>query len=72
MSAVRWLVALPFLGILIGTAFVNQVEPLVFGMPFVLAWIVGWVVVGAAAMGLVYVLDPVNAVAEGEADGERR
>ena len=37
MSAVRWLVALPFLGILIGTAFVNQVEPLVFGMRFVLA-----------------------------------
>lgn len=72
MSAVRWLVALPFLGILIGTAFVNQVEPLVFGMPFVLAWIVGWVVVGAAAMGLVYLSDPANAVADRDADGERR
>ena len=52
MRLARWLVALPFLGILIGTAFVNQVEPLVFGMPFVLAWIVGWVVVGAAVMAL--------------------
>ena len=58
MRLARWLVALPFLGILIGTAFVNQVEPLVFGMPFVLAWIVGWVVVGAAAMAIVYALDP--------------
>ena len=48
MAASRWLAALPLLGILIGTAFVNQVEPLVFGMPSVLAWIVGWVVVGAA------------------------
>jgi hypothetical protein len=71
MRIARWLVALPFLGILIGTAFVNQVEPLVFGMPFVLAWIVGWVVVGAAAMAIVYAVDPLNAAPEGDADGER-
>ena len=70
MRLARWLVALPFLGILVGTAFANQVEPLVLGMPFVLAWIVGWVVVGAAAMALVYMIDPANA-ADGEADGER-
>ena len=72
MAALRWLAALPFLGILIGTAFVNQVEPLVFGMPFVLAWIVGWVIVGAAAMAIVYAFDPANAVADSDADGERR
>jgi xanthosine utilization system XapX-like protein len=72
MTAVRWLAALPFLGILVGTAFVNQVEPLVFGMPFVLAWIVGWVVIGAAAMAIIYALDPASVLAEGEADGERQ
>ena len=72
MAAVRWLAALPFLGILVGTAFVNQVEPLVFGMPFVLAWIVGWVVIGAAAMAIIYALDPASVLAEGEADGERQ
>jgi xanthosine utilization system XapX-like protein len=66
MTALRWLASLPFLGILIGTAFVNQVEPLVFGMPFVLAWIVGWVVIGAAAMAIIYLVDPANAVADGE------
>jgi xanthosine utilization system XapX-like protein len=71
MRWTRWLVALPFLGILVGIAFVNQVEPLVFGMPFVLAWIVGWVVVGAAAMAIVYALDPLNAASAGQADGER-
>src|SRR5471032_2355560 len=38
----RILAALPFIGILIGIPFVNQVEPLVLGMPFVLAWIVIW------------------------------
>jgi hypothetical protein len=72
MRLARWLVALPFLGILIGTAFANQVEPLILGMPFVLAWIVCWVVVGAVAMALVYVTDPLNAAPEGESDGERQ
>ncbi len=61
MTGVRWLALLPVLGILVGTAFVNQVEPLVFGLPLVLAWIVGWVVVGAALMAIVYALDPINA-----------
>jgi hypothetical protein len=66
MRSARWLVALPFLGILVGTAFANQVEPLVLGMPFVLAWIVGWVVVGAAAMAFVYTTDPINSAPKGE------
>ncbi len=72
MRLARWLVALPVLGILVGIAFVNQVEPLVLGMPLVLAWIVGWVVVGAAAMALVYETDPLNAAPAGEGDGERK
>ena len=71
MRLARWLVALPFLGILVGTAFANQVEPLVLGMPFVLAWIVGWVVVGAAAMALIYTTDPINSAAKGEDGGDR-
>ena len=71
MRSARWLVALPFLGILVGTAFANQVEPLVLGMPFVLAWIVGWVVVGAAAMAFVYTTDPINAAPKGEDGGDR-
>jgi xanthosine utilization system XapX-like protein len=72
MSGVRWLAILPVLGILIGTAFVNQVEPLIFGLPFVLAWIVGWVVVGAGLIAVVYVLDPANAESEtGEQGGGR-
>ncbi len=61
MAGIRWLAVLPFLGILVGTAFVNNVEPLIFGMPFVLAWIVGWVVLGAAIMAIIYVNDPENA-----------
>jgi xanthosine utilization system XapX-like protein len=56
----RLLAALPFIGILLGVPFVNRVEPLVLGMPLVLAWIVFWVVMSAVIMGLVYQLDRTN------------
>jgi hypothetical protein len=69
--SLRLLAALPFIGILLGVPFVNRVEPLVLGMPLVLAWIVMWVVLTAAIMGLVYKLDPANRLA-GEADAEVR
>jgi tellurite resistance protein TehA-like permease len=65
------LAALPFIGILVGISFVNQVEPLVLGMPFVLAWIVIWIVLSAVIMGIVYRLDPANRHAVNEA-GEAR
>ncbi|MBB5402872.1 DUF3311 domain-containing protein [Paraburkholderia youngii] len=56
----RVLAALPFIGILVGVTFVNRVEPIVFGMPFVLAWIVMWVVLSSIIMAIVYNLDPSN------------
>jgi hypothetical protein len=56
----RLLAVLPFVGILLGVPFVNRVEPLVLGMPLVLAWIVMWVVLSAIIMGIIYRLDPAN------------
>ncbi|MEC5406344.1 DUF3311 domain-containing protein [Paraburkholderia sp. MPAMCS5] len=56
----RVLAALPFIGILLGIPFVNRVEPLVLGMPFVLAWIVGWVVLSSIIMAIIYRLDSSN------------
>lgn len=64
----RVLAALPFVGILLGVPFVNRVEPLMLGMPFVLAWIVMWVVLSSIIMAIVYRLDPTNR--ELAADGE--
>jgi len=58
--SVRLLAALPFIGILVGVPFVNRTEPLVLGMPLVLAWIVMWVVLTSAIMGIVYLFDPAN------------
>jgi hypothetical protein len=43
--------------------FVNRTEPLILGMPLVLAWIVLWVVLTSAIMAIVYRLDPVNRMA---------
>ena len=60
MNGIRWLAALPFLAILVGSAFFNSVEPLVFGMPLVLAWLVIWVVLTAAIMALIFAYDPAN------------
>jgi hypothetical protein len=56
----RLLAVLPFVGILLGVPFANHVEPLVLGMPFVLAWIVMWVVLSSIIMGLIYRFDPTN------------
>jgi hypothetical protein len=64
----RILAALPFIGILLGVPFVNRVEPLMLGMPFVLAWIVMWVVLSSIIMAIVYRLDPSNR--QLAADGE--
>ncbi|HEY3598544.1 MAG TPA: DUF3311 domain-containing protein [Paraburkholderia sp.] len=67
----RLLAVLPFIGILLGVPFVNRVEPLVLGMPLVLAWIVLWVVLSAAIMAIIYRLDPANRQPAAEA-GEAR
>ena len=62
---IKLLAALPFIGVLLGTPFANRVEPFILGMPFVLAWLVFWVVFSALIMMLVYRLDPVNRGNEG-------
>ena len=51
---------LPFLGFLVGAVFFNQVVPLVFGFPRLLAWIVLWIVLTSCIMSVIYFLDPQN------------
>lgn len=54
------LAGLPFVGILGGAGFANRTEPYVLGLPFLMAWIVIWVVASSAIMAVVFALDPVN------------
>jgi len=56
----RLLAFIPFLAILVGVAFTNQVQPLIFGMPLVLAWQVLCVVLTAVVMTVIYLCDPAN------------
>jgi hypothetical protein len=60
MRSVRALALLPFLALLVGPFFVNRVTPYVFGMPFLLAWLVAWILLTAAIMAVIFRLDPAN------------
>jgi hypothetical protein len=60
MAFVKYLAVLPFLGILGGVPLLNRVEPLILGMPLILAWIVLWVVLTAVIMAIIYRCDPAN------------
>ncbi len=66
MKHLQWLAALPALGMLIGPFVLNRVEPLVLGMPLLLAWLVGCTVATSAIMGLIYLTDPANREPEEE------
>ncbi len=56
----RWLAVLPFLEMLIGPVFLNRAQPLLLGMPLLLAWLVMWVVLTSIIMAVIYALDPAN------------
>ncbi|MFB0636672.1 DUF3311 domain-containing protein [Bacillus rugosus] len=66
MKLIHILAAFPFIGILLGIPFANKVTPYVFGMPFILAYIVMWALLTSALMAIVYVLDNENKKEEAE------
>ncbi|WP_255954770.1 DUF3311 domain-containing protein [Streptomyces odontomachi] len=54
----------PFLGMCGAVPLVNQVEPYVLGMPFLVFWIGAWTVLTSVCMGLVHLLAPAATVAD--------
>jgi hypothetical protein len=64
MRNLRWLAALPFIGVLVGPFFLNRVEPFVLGLPLLLAWLVFCVLGTSAIMALIYFTDPENRARE--------
>ncbi|WP_026567003.1 DUF3311 domain-containing protein [Bacillus sp. UNC41MFS5] len=60
MKLHQLLAIIPFIGLLGGVPFVNKVTPYVFGMPFVLFYIVLWVVITSVIMAIVFKMDPAN------------
>ena len=61
----RWLATLPGVLILFGVPFANRVHRQVLGLPFLLFWIVGCVILTSATMALVAWLDARHAAREG-------
>ncbi|MBP6124036.1 MULTISPECIES: DUF3311 domain-containing protein [Providencia] len=56
----RWyhyLVIFPILALTVGIYYANSVEPFIMGLPFLMFWIVAWVVITALVMLLINILD---------------
>jgi len=51
------LALLPTMGLLGGVTFANRVEPYVLGLPFLLFWVVSWVVTTSMIMAVITSLD---------------
>ncbi|MEX0422273.1 DUF3311 domain-containing protein [Providencia rettgeri] len=60
MKWYHYLVIFPILSLTVGIYYANQVEPFVMGLPFLMFWIVSWVIVTALVMLLINVLDNKN------------
>ncbi|MEJ1979095.1 MAG: DUF3311 domain-containing protein [Acetobacteraceae bacterium] len=58
--ALRWLALLPFIGVLIGTPFLNSTDPSLFGLPLILVWLTLWVLLTSVIMTVIYLTDPAN------------
>ena len=60
MRAVNCLAALPFVGILVGSALFNAVTPFILGLPLLMAWLLFCVLMTSAIMWVIYKADPQN------------
>ena len=67
MQRIHWLAVLPFIGMFAGPILHNSVTPFLFGMPFILGWLVIWVLLTSGIMAVVYWLDPVRLSGEEDA-----
>ncbi|MDD5563039.1 MAG: DUF3311 domain-containing protein [Thermoanaerobaculaceae bacterium] len=47
---------IPALALVAGLPFVNRIEPVVLGLPFLLFWILGWVLLTPVFLAVAYVL----------------
>lgn len=53
----RWLALLPTVAVVVGVPFADRVRTQVAGLPFLLAWIVGCVLLTSVVMAIVNALD---------------
>ncbi|GLV64594.1 membrane protein [Bacillus mycoides] len=66
MKYIKLLLLIPFIGCVGFLPFANRIEPYVLGMPFLLFWIVFWMILSSIILTIVYKLDPDNKGGETE------
>ena len=64
------LALIPAAALVAGLPFVNRIEPVVLGMPFLLFWIVAWVLLTPAFLAVAYML--VEEDGDSAEDGAKR
>ncbi len=58
---------LPFLTLVFALPFVNRIEPMILGLPFILFWILSWVILTPLILLAAYLVEKkFNAPEEGE------
>ena len=60
MKHIKLLLFIPFIGMAFFLPFANRIEPYVLGLPFILFWIVLWMVLSSFILMIVYKFDPDN------------
>ena len=61
------LAAIPFITLVFALPLVNRIEPIILGFPFLLFWILFWVIMTPAILGLAYFFEKkFNKPGEGE------
>jgi len=59
--------AIPFITLVFALPLVNRIYPLILGLPFILAWILGWVILTPPILWAAYLLEKkYNLPSEGE------
>lgn len=60
MNKKIWLIIISLIPAVGSLTVINKIEPYVFGVPFVLFWLMMWVVLTSVFLYIVNVLDPAN------------
>lgn len=62
LSGTRWgrvlVAALPFAALTVAIPLVNRIEPRIFGMPFLLGWILAWILAAPVFLWVAGRLEP--------------
>ena len=61
--------AIPVVALIAGLPFVNRLEPVLLGLPFLLFWILGWVLATPALLAVAYLI--ARRADEGDGGGSR-